>query len=79
MSMLTSNSGGNMVLLQKRGYFRRFHAASIKENIVWVWVIGSGKGLVPSGNKPLPAPILIRICVAISVMLLYAALMIEYS
>ena len=30
------------------------------------WVnIGSGSGLVPSGNKPLPEPMLTKICVAI--------------
>ena len=39
MSMLTSNSSGNM---QKHGYLRCFHAAyaaSARENISWVWVI----------------------------------------
>ena len=28
--------------------------------------IGSGNDLVPSGNKPLPEPMLIQICVVIS-------------
>ena len=27
--------------------------------VTWIWVnIGSGSGLVPSGNKPLPEPML---------------------
>ena len=38
MSMLTSNSSGNM---QKHGYWGCFHAASARENISWVWVIQS--------------------------------------
>ena len=36
ISMLTSNSSGNM---QKRGYLGCFHAASARENTSWVWVI----------------------------------------
>ena len=32
---------------------------------LWEFNIGSGNGLVPSGNKPLPEPILIKISVAI--------------
>ena len=36
MSMLTSNSSGNM---QKHGCLGCFHAASTRENIAWVWVI----------------------------------------
>ena len=37
MSMLTSNSSGNM---QKHGYLGCFHAAPAREDISWVWVIG---------------------------------------
>ena len=37
MSMLTSNSSGN---IQKHGYLECFHAALTRENISWVWVIG---------------------------------------
>ena len=28
----------------------------------WSAIIGSGNGLVPSGNKPLPEPMLTQIC-----------------
>ena len=44
MSMLTSNSSGNM---QKHGYLGCFHAASARENISWVWVPRS----IPSSHK----------------------------
>ena len=46
-------------------------AVSIVEDIViatgpqWQVNIGSGNGLVPSRNKPLPKPMLTIICVAI--------------
>ena len=36
ISMLTSNSSGNM---QKHGYLGCFNAVSARENISWVWVI----------------------------------------
>ena len=35
------------------------------EHLWWEFNIGSGNGLVPSGNKPLPDPILTQIPVAI--------------
>ena len=38
MSMLTSNSNGNM---QKHGYLGCFHDAPDRENISWVWVISN--------------------------------------
>ena len=38
ISMLTSNSSGNM---QKHGYLGCFHAAFARENVSWVWVIYS--------------------------------------
>ena len=36
MSMLTSNSSGNM---QKHGFLGCFNATSARENISWVWVL----------------------------------------
>ena len=36
-----------------------------REHFWWQVNIGSGNGLVPSGNKPLPEPMLTQICVAI--------------
>ena len=35
------------------------------EHIWWQFNIGSGNGLVPSGNKPLPEPMLTKACVDI--------------
>ena len=48
MSMLTSNSSGNM---QKHGYLGRFHAAFARENISWVWVIGSYIFFIIKGTR----------------------------
>ena len=39
MSVLTSNSSGNMQKRGYMGYLGCFHAVSTRENLSWVWVI----------------------------------------
>ena len=43
----------------------KYHDMNVTGLHWWSVNIGSGNGLVPSGNKPLPEPLLTKICVAI--------------